>query len=284
MSSVTSPVVVRELPPNLAFLAPVKSNGLVRVGNAHDGGCVVPEEAVRGADTLLSFGVSTDWSFEQACKAMNPGLTIHAYDHTVGERHFRGALARGLVKLLLGRASMPNVRKRWRIWCSYRAFFPVSAAHFEEAIHARNKSAGHATIEKVFSRTQSQRVFLKVDIEGTEYSVLDDILRYAPRIIALVIEFHETQALRETFCAVVKRLQREFHIVHVHGNNLNHAAPDGLPNVLEITLVRGAASADAERRWSLPIDGLDSPNHAGSADHQIRWDLYESRRRESVDA
>jgi hypothetical protein len=263
--------ISESLPPNLAFLAPVDVDGLIRVGNEHDGGYVVPEDTVQEVDAVLSFGVSTDWSFEEHFKQLNSKVEIHAYDHTVGEQRFLRAYQRGIIKWLLRRTSLSDVRRRRRILRSYRIFFPSQAIHFEEAIHARNSTPGHATIDKVFRRTKSHRIFLKIDIAGSEYSIIDDILRYADRIKALVIEFHETIALRDTFCSAVKRLQREFQIVHVHGNNFSQAASDGLPNVMEITFVHGAAPSSARRRRSLPLASLDSPNDPKSPDHPLRF-------------
>jgi hypothetical protein len=262
---------LRILPSDLSFLAPVETDHLIRVGNEHDGGYVIPESAVKDVDILLSFGVNTDWSFEESFKDLNSDVKIHAYDHTVGERRFARDYRRGIVKWLLRRTSLSDVRHRHEVLRSYKSFFPSHATHFEEAIHARNKKPGHATMDKVFSRTNSQCVFLKVDIEGTEYSIIDDILRYAPRIRGIAIEFHETQALRDTFRSAVERLLTEFYIVHIHGNNLNHAAPDGLPNVVEITFAKGPPPRNALRRSSLPVAGLDSPNNPRSPDHPIQF-------------
>lgn len=262
----------QRLPRDLMFLAPIESDGLARVGSPHrDGGYVVPAAAVRESDTLISFGVGTHWSFESHFKQLNPAAEIHAYDHTVGELRFRRDYRRGLVKLLLVRTSLADVRKRWRTWQSYRAFFPSHATHFQEEIHHGGTKSTYASIDKVFARTLSRRVFLKIDIEGCEYSIIDDVLRYAERIKCIAIEFHDTEALRDTFCSAVKRWQRAFHIVHLHGTNLNHVAPDGLPNCVEMTFAAGRAPSHAKLRSSLPLAGLDSPNNPNQPDRRLRF-------------
>lgn len=256
----------------LTFLAPVEVDGLTRVGNPRrDGGYVVPGVAVRESDTLISFGVGTNWSFESHFRQLNPAAEIHAYDHTVGELRFRRDYQRGLVKLLLARTSLAELRDRSRIWRSYRAFFPSEATHFQEEIHHGGTKSTYASIDKVFGRTRSERIFLKVDIEGCEYSIIDDVLRYAPRITCIAIEFHDTEALRDTFCSAVRRWQRAFHIVHLHGSNLNHVAPDGLPNCVEMTFATGPAPRDAKLRSCLPLAGLDSPNNPKQPDRDIRF-------------
>ena len=65
-------------------LQPIRCTDLSRLGSPHDGGYVVSVRALRRASTLVSLGLSVDWNFERAALALNPGLTIHAYDHTVG--------------------------------------------------------------------------------------------------------------------------------------------------------------------------------------------------------
>ncbi|MGH8201345.1 MAG: FkbM family methyltransferase [Steroidobacteraceae bacterium] len=267
-----STIAPPRLPSDLSFLAPVETDGLMRVGNPHrDGGYVVPGAAVRQSDALISFGVGTHWSFENHFRQLNPAAEIHAYDHTVGELRFRRDYQRGLVKYLFVRTSLADVRNRWRIWRSYRAFFPSQAMHFQEEIHHGGTKPNYASIDKIFARTSSQRVFLKIDTEGCEYSIVDDVLRYAPRITCITIEFHDTEALRDTFCSAVKRWQRAFHIVHLHGTNLNHVTSDGLPNCVEMTFTPGAAPQDAKLRSSLPLVGLDSPNNPNQPDRQIRF-------------
>lgn len=263
--------VSESLPADLAFLAPVEVEGLVRVGDPHDGGYVVPSGALDSIDTLISFGISGDWSFEAQIKERDPSIEIQAYDHTIGARAFRRAFERALSKWLRRRISFAELRKRYRIWRSYKRFFSSEARHFKEKIHAVNASAGHATIDKVFGRTDSRRVLLKIDIEGSEYGIINDVLRYADRIKGIVIEFHETLALRETFCSAVHRLMREFYIAHVHGNNYSYVAPDGLPNVLEMTLIVGAPPDGARHRRSLPVAALDGPNQPERPDWRISF-------------
>jgi Methyltransferase FkbM domain len=264
--------VTQTLPLELGFLAPVVIDGLIRVGSQdRDGGYVVPESAVREVDTVISFGLGTHWVFEEHFKQLNSAAEIHVYDHTRSELIFRRSYRRGTMKLLLGRTTLADVRNRRRILRSYRAFFPSRATHFQEEIHHRGTKPEYASIDKVFARTSSQRIFLKIDIEGSEYSIIDDVLRYAPRIKCIAIEFHDTEALRDTFCSAVKRWQHAFHIVHLHGTNLNHVAPDGLPNCVEMTFAAGAAPPNAKLRSSLPLVGLDSPNKPNQPDRHIRF-------------
>jgi hypothetical protein len=259
------------LPANLSFLAPSRVESLIRVGRANDGGYVIPSFCPQRVDTLVSFGVSTDWSFEEQFRRLNPRARIQMYDHTVSERKFRRSFQKGLVKLAMGRLSVRELLERFRLWRAFRAFRASGAAHFEERICGRWEREGDSTLERVFGRTQSSNVFLKVDIEGSEYGIIDDILRYAPRIRATVIEFHDTEGQRAKFCDSVKKLQRCFEIVHLHGNNFGPRGRDNLPEVLELTLVRRGSAQDGMKRVALPLAALDSPNDPGREDYEMRF-------------
>ncbi len=261
---------------NLDFLAPVITGDLMRVGNQNDGGYVVPERAVQMSTALLSFGVSTDWSFEQHFRGINPQVEIHAYDHTVSEYQFKRHFQRGLVNFLIGRQTLGEVRSRFRLWSAFRAFFGRHARHFQQRIYDAHVQPQDATLDDVFGRTPSDKVFLKIDIEGGEYRIIGDILRYADRIEALVVEFHDTKPLREVFCGAVKRLQERFDLIHLHGNNYAPLAPDGFPDVVELTFARQRERVYRSRRASLPIAGLDAPNNAAREDYSFRFSAGET--------
>src|SRR5215469_18384532 len=78
-----------ELPSELNFLAPFVVDEMVRLGKVNDGGYVIPKGFILEVDTLVSLGVSTDWSFDQHFKRLNPQVQIHVYDHTISEGFFR---------------------------------------------------------------------------------------------------------------------------------------------------------------------------------------------------
>lgn len=263
------------LPPELNFLAPFVVDEMIRVGKPNDGGYVIPRSSTLEVDTLVSLGVSTDWSFDQHFKRLNPHIQIHAYDHTISEDLFRRSYQRGLVHFLLGTISRADLSERRTLLRSYRAFFSGDARHFAERIHNRLDTPRDITIDKVLARTTSNRIFLKIDIEGSEYRIIDSLLGNAARIVGMVIEFHDTDPLRQVFCRAVKRLQEAFDIVHFHANNFGAVAEDNLPEVVELTFAR-AAVARVGRRSHLPLAGLDNPNNPRRPDYEISFSPWPS--------
>jgi hypothetical protein len=64
------------------ILQPFQCNDLIRLGKNGDGGYLVNIEDVKKSTRLLSFGVSTDWSFEEDFSKINDCPCV-AYDHSV---------------------------------------------------------------------------------------------------------------------------------------------------------------------------------------------------------
>ena len=106
---------------------------------------------------------------------------------------------------------------------------------------------------------------MKIDIEGSEYRVLEDLLRHSENIVSIAIEFHDVDIITERFNSLIGKIKQDFHIVHIHGNNLGGTTPGNFPIAPEITFLnkRFFNSAPSPSRSTYPVAGLDSPNYPG---------------------
>jgi FkbM family methyltransferase len=248
-------------PIQLADLHPVACASLARVGNVYDGGYVVPLEAVQAADALLSFGLSHNWAFERDFKSRKPSAVIHCYDHTVSLRtafnYSVGQLAR-CIALFRGSAFGGAFA-----WIDYLRFFRGGNIHFKQRVWY-DRQNNSATIDDAFGRLPANSpVFVKMDIEGSEYRVLDDLLRRSQDITAMAIEFHDVDILPGLFNAMIEKIKQDFYIVHIHGNNMGGTTPFHFPISPEITFLnkRFFRSVPPLSPLKYPVPGLDSPNH-----------------------
>ena len=64
-------------------LKPIHVTDLIRVGRDNDGGYVIPKSILLKSESLLSYGINKDWSFEKDFNSINPKSKIHCYDHTL---------------------------------------------------------------------------------------------------------------------------------------------------------------------------------------------------------
>jgi hypothetical protein len=249
------------VPIRLADFHPVACESLVRIGSSNDGGYVVPLDAVTAADALVSFGLSHDWTFERDFKSRNPGAIIHCYDHTVSLltafQYSFGQLGRFFVQ-----RKAIALRRAFR-WIDYLLFFRAERKHFKQRVW-RDRQFNSATIDDVFNRLPSEcQVFVKMDIEGGEYRVLDDLLSRSNNIVAMAIEFHDVDIVAQMFNSFVGKIKRDFYVVHIHANNMGGVAPFNFPIAPEITFLnkRFFKSAPGASRLTYPVPGLDRPNY-----------------------
>jgi len=76
-----------------------------------------------------------------------------------------------------------------------------------------------------------KKVFLKIDIEGSEYLILDELIELSHLIDGLVIEFHDIENHLEIIQRFVERTP--LNICHIHCNNHGRVNANNLPDSIE---------------------------------------------------
>ena len=143
--------------------------------------------------------------------------------------------------------------------------------HYTKKISFINKNIGNSEDENSsdlsFLIHKYDNIFLKMDIEGSEYTWLlsleDEKLNKFKQI---VMEFHGITDDGWGFCnsdkmKCLKKLTNTHYIVHAHGNNFGPVV-DGIPYVVELTFINKKyfESEPELNTTSLPILNLDFPN------------------------
>jgi hypothetical protein len=262
-----------------ARLRPVTRADLMRVGPPRDGGYVVPGDLVRASEHLLALGIGDDWQFEAEFARVNPRVRILGVDGSIGMGRFAREWGSSLLALFSVGLSVKDRRRHWtrlRRAAHYFWFFGWRHHHIRRMV-APDATPATVTIASLLGSLGSKRpygVFLKVDVEGAEYGLIDTITAHADAIGCLVIEFHRTSRHAAAFNTAMDRLLRHFRVVHVHGNNYAPCDPaSGFPEAVEITLVHerlcGGPPVPIDAEY--PRAGLDYPNHPGRPDHAITF-------------
>jgi hypothetical protein len=262
-----------------ARLRPVLHPDLVRLGPRRDGGYVVPGDLVRASEHLLALGIGDDWQFEAEFAHVNPHVRILGVDGSIGAGRFARECGASLLALLSFGVGAKARRRHWaqlRRAAHYFWFFGWRHRHLRRMVGTESTPAT-VTIASLLGSLGTARphgVFLKVDVEGAEYALIEAITSHATAIGCLVIEFHRTSRHAAAFNAAMDALLRQFRVVHVHGNNYAPCDPvSGFPDAVEITLVneRLCAGAPTPIEAELPRAGLDYPNHPERPDHAITF-------------
>jgi hypothetical protein len=212
----------------------------VRVGRDNDGGYVVakiPGDNVY--DCFLSAGVSDDVSFEDGLLGLHPEIeACHLYDGSVDG---------------LPEGQVPANGRRM----VFHKQFITPESGFDVPEGARD-------------------MFLKMDIEGAEYSALDCLRRagHFGRIKQMVVEFHGVSE----HLADISEIEATHALVHVHANNA--VLPTALLRdgtavcpLLECTYLRRDLVPDptAMDLGPIPDPFIDQANVRGVPEACLRW-------------
>lgn len=246
------------------FLRPVKTQNLIRFGKKSDGGYVINSKVFKKCNTLISFGLGSDWSFELDCIKNNKNIKIHIYDHTVSTVPYYKDIFKYFRRLISFRGKYIFLINRIKYLLEFKNFLRLKNVNFyKEKITYPKQNSIDTDIDKVFSRLiEKEKIFLKCDIEGEEYKIIDGILKYASIIKMLIFEFHIINNKEKNFYNSIKKIQKYFDIIHIHGNNHASNLSSGLPEILEITFInRNYSPKKPKFVKSFPIKGLDFPNN-----------------------
>jgi Methyltransferase FkbM domain len=250
-----------------ADLSPFPCADLIRIGRDHDGGYLASRADVLVTECLVGMGLNDDWSFEQHFARLGRCPVI-AYDASVGPgvffTQFRQSLGRGRTRA--------SVSRKLRVLLGYLWFFRGRNVHIRRFVA---KSPDHDTVDfrDVVRRIGRRRAFLKIDIEGAEYGLLDDIIAIAPQLSGLVIEFHDCPGEMEQILHFVGRIGLQ--LVHVHVNNCGLVAQDGTPIVVEMTfssLTLGGQSGGQRPSGQTLPHPLDQTNCTTLPDIALRFE------------
>lgn len=231
------------------FFSYKTATDLIRVGRKNDGGYLVSKRDVDASDLLIGLGISDDWSFESDFVLINK-VPVVAYDGSVGRSVFLHQLIRNFYS---GKRS--DFLKTLKIYLAYKKFFKNDCLHIGKFV---GLYYGYALMSEVLSSVESTNIFLKIDIEGGEYQILDDLIQNQHRINGLVMEFHDCNLHLQRIAVFIEKFSLS--IVHIHANN---CAPlfqhSGLPLALEITFSKNAEQYN-ECIQPHPLDMPNNPN------------------------
>lgn len=265
-----------EVPKDLQFLQPIVDTNLIRIGNTFDGGYVVSQELLSKTTKLVSLGYGWDSNFEICAIRNYPNIKSIIYDDVANfhswirpwrkfPRFFFGSLAHGKI-----------VSPRQFAWFRPSLDFAKMSFLYPRKITYKNASIvrfptskNELNISHVFSGFDaSEFVYLKIDIEGSEYEIIEQILESSNNLTGMTIEFHDISIRKEEFISCMKNLQTKFVINHLHPNN-HRDLINGFPDVIEISFIsKKLLHGDQLLRRESLLD-MDSPNNRSLPDYNL---------------
>tara|TARA_B100001094_G_scaffold85277_1_gene81661 strand:+ start:55 stop:804 length:750 start_codon:yes stop_codon:yes gene_type:complete len=200
---------------------------LIRMGSDHDGGYLVDPKSIEQSNALIALGVGRNWSFEKDFLERK-SVRIHAYDYSIGLGYWIKHFLKRVLAVLIGRFSAPF--DAVKLFLEFKIFFKDSAVLYLEKV---GTAPGCDTnLKKALDRLDRAPLFLKVDIEGYEYQILEEIIRCKDDLTGLVIEFHSVSDNIEQIEDFINKIG--ITLIHIHPNN-NRLDEEGDPKAIELT-------------------------------------------------
>jgi hypothetical protein len=232
-------------------LKPNYKYDLIRIGNNADGGYLVEKNSYNKTDFLIGLGINDDWSFEK--KFNKPFIGV---DNQISFKFLFKKLLSTLIKFYT-----PNGLRNIINYFKKIIYYLNNNKNFINAFVSNYNSNDNSIISlewiiKNYCKKSNKNIFLKMDIEGSEYRILEEIIKYQDLFTGIVIEFHDIDLHFKKIEKFVDSLGLS--LVHIHPNNYGGIDKNGDPLVVEITF------ANSPKPLSNIIElphNLDKPNN-----------------------
>lgn len=210
-----------------------------RIGRKNDGGYVMIEENLDKIEVIYVYGVSYDTYFEKDFIWRYPNSIARLYDFSI----------------------------------HYVPYHP-KFYFYKEGLGAQNdEKLMLGTLEKHLTENKDlgKRMLLKVDIEGAEWESFAQIdKKHLLLFDQIVMELHNLGENIKLQTEVMKKVNENFYLYHVHGNNWipmeKLSEKFKIPGTLEVSWIRKDL-VDKVRVSKLKFPSrLDAPNLAGKED------------------
>lgn len=242
-------------------LQPVSCDSLIRLGKDFDGGYVIDSRNISSTDILIGLGMNDDWSFEEDFTSSQK-VPTYIFDGTVSQARFIKNLILSIVRI-----DKLSLFFHWlKTIVKYYFFFKNDNHHVKllvDDLQGDNFITFNNLLQK-YSTDSSQKFFFKIDIEGSEYRLLDNLQKISHRISGMVIEFHNTDLHLDKIIQFTNNFSLS--LCHIHVNNYGCINQENVPLAIECTY--SGNDFNDSYATSFPAD-IDMPNDPYNEDLQI---------------
>lgn len=235
---------------------------LMRIGSKNDGGYLVEKQSFIKSKFLIGVGINDDWKFEKEFKKPFIGI-----DDQISYKFL-------VKKILLNFFSFFSLSFSNRIIQSIKKLFDFHnlRQNFIRSIlsNYHDPKKGVVSLEGILNdrslNNDLNDIFLKIDIEGSEYRILSDILKLQNNFSGIVIEFHDIDIHQKTIEKFINEIDLD--LVHIHPNNFGGVDKNGDPIVIELTFSKKPKIVS--KKVSIP-NVFDRPNSDKIKDLKLKF-------------
>tara|TARA_B100001971_G_scaffold28329_1_gene22685 strand:- start:35 stop:631 length:597 start_codon:yes stop_codon:yes gene_type:complete len=194
------------LPKEYNFLIPCPQQTLLRMGVNKDGGYIVNEKLINNSNILISFGMGDEFSFENDFLKKNEKNKVFIFDYSINHKIYIKNILKIIRRILKFKRRYSDLIMILNTFKNFRKFINKDKVEFFSKKITNNViNKNDINLKKIFELlkiNKKENINLKIDIEGDEYKIIDDILIYNDKISQIVMEFHDTHTKKKNFLKV----------------------------------------------------------------------------------
>lgn len=220
---------------------------LIRLGEDNDGGYLICKNSYEESKFLIGLGINDDWSFEK-----NFQKDFIGFDDQLSIKFLTKKFFMNVIMLRLNKITPSFIKIFYFI--RNRKFFVRKIVNSYD-----NTKFNFISLNSIIKNycNLNKNIFLKVDIEGSEYRILDQIIQNESKLSGLIIEFHNIDLHIDRIINFINIFSLE--LVHIHGNNFGKLNSNNDPYIIELSFSRNPYVVN--KKSKLP-NALDMPNDA----------------------
>jgi len=237
---------------------------LIRLGQDNDGGYLVDKKSIEDSKSLITLGLGYDWTFEKNYYDIQ-GSPVYCYDHSVNYSAIKKRCRKFLSsyffrifkpKYFLQKNFFKFVLRDIFLFRDYKKFFSHNdVKHYEEQIGTGDQCT---KLQKILNeRKNDLPAFIKIDIEGSEYRIFDEILSNQKSFTGIGIELHDVDIHIDKIIKFIKELNME--LIHIHPQNPAHVAENNIPTQVELTFANEPKIIGSEAKLPHKLDQPANP-------------------------
>ena len=234
---------------------------LISIGSRFVGGYLVEKKSYEDSEFLLSLGICDDWNFEVDFR--KPFLGI---DNQLSKKFLSKKIFIKACRVIMNPLKYNSYRTLY-VYLKKLYFYLLNSNFFKRAFVSNFDSAKTISLSKIISSVKKRNIFLKIDIEGSEYRILKEILENENIIEGLVIEFHDVDLHLDKILNFID--QTILKLVHFHPNNYGGTDKNGDPLIIELTFAK-TPKIISNKPPSYPHN-LDAPNNNKEDDIKVKF-------------
>ena len=239
---------------------------LIRLGGNFDGGYLVERNSIQNSKSLITLGLGYEWRFEKEYYNLYK-KPIDCYDHTVNyssvKKLSRKFLASGLIRIFkpkyfTKKNFFKELKEKIFMFKDYKNLFQNDVKHIVKRVGPGfGPGSEGISLKDILKKNDRLPCFIKIDIETSEYRILEELIENQEKFTGIAIEFHDVDLHLDKILKFITSLNMT--LVHIHPMN-QALTVNGTPIQIELSFAKNPKKIGETSKIPHPLDMPGDPS------------------------